>query len=573
MYGLLGIEWHLSLVLVPVVLAAGVPAALALYSWHDREQRGARSFTLLSIGISLWSVTYALHLAASAGAAMFLFNRISFAGSGIVTVAWIVLAVEYAGYEHWLSRRRIAALALVPTAMFVLVWTNEIHGLVWQSVSVDATGPVPVLDLVFGPAYWVNYWYSVTLVLVGIALFATVVVRADRVHRRQSVAVLVGATCPVLANATFHFAPQLNPIDNLDLTTVAFAVTSLCFALALFHYRLLDLVPEARAALVDAVDDGVVVLGPEGRIRSINPTAEQVFDADAVGDPISATRIGGSGGVATGFFTAQIDGETRAFDVQTTMISDFRDEEAGRFVLLRDITRLAVVREQEQRLSVLNRILRHNIRNEMNVIAGRADLLDDDLDDPNSPHVAAIERATDRILDLSDKARYVESALDGIETTQEPIDVGDLITEVLADVWAAHPSADVDWCGPTDVFASGSSDDHVRTILAVLVDNAVVHNPSDEPFARVVVEPTDRHVRVSVVDDGPGIPEIERSILDQERETPLEHGTGLGLWLVNWLAEAADARVSFEENDHGGSTVTVAFARADEPDRTTTGGQ
>lgn len=557
-----GLEWQPSLALVPTFAAGLIAAILAVYVWHHRDRRAARPFTALLVGLCIWSVGYGIQLGFAAKEPMLAFDKVAFVGSVIVPTAWLLLAVEYAGYERWLSRRVLGALAVEPVVTLALVWTNERHGLIWRDVSVDASGPITILDLTFGPAYWANFGYSYLLVAVAVVLLASVVVRANRIHRRQSLVLLVGALVPLGANAAFNLVPRLNPVENLDLTTFAFAVTSLCFALALFRYRMLDLVPVARARLVERMDDGVVVIAADGTIVDLNPTAATVLANGRIGSPVSRTAIGDPEGVVEGYVSVDVDGESLSFDVSAMPISDFRGEQAGRFALMRNVTQLQVLRAHEQRLSVLNRLLRHNVRNELNVIAGRSRYLADQVEGSTSTHLDAIERATERIERLSDRARHIESTIANHDPREGPIDVAAIGARTLESVGADHPDAELELRGAERARATGVGREQFRRALEALVENAVVHNTSRPPRAWIDVETTDGTVRVSVADDGPGIPEMERSIIERGQETPLEHGTGLGLWLVKWIVDAANGDISFAKNETGGSTVTIELRRA-----------
>jgi signal transduction histidine kinase len=71
---------------------------------------------------------------------------------------------------------------------------------------------------------------------------------------------------------------------------------------------------------------------------------------------------------------------------------------------------------------------------------------------------------------------------------------------------------------------------HLDEALSELVDNAIEHG-GRWVLVQVAV-PDDGEVRVTVADDGPGIPADERGVFDRGRETALEHASGLGLWLV-----------------------------------------
>jgi signal transduction histidine kinase len=97
-----------------------------------------------------------------------------------------------------------------------------------------------------------------------------------------------------------------------------------------------------------------------------------------------------------------------------------------------------------------------------------------------------------------------------------------------------------------------------------LLENAVVHTTSLSPTVEVTVRRDEETgtVEVSVADDGPGIPRQEREVLVDGQETPLDHGSGIGLWLVNWIVSESMGTVSFGENDPTGSVVTLRLPLA-----------
>ena len=90
------------------------------------------------------------------------------------------------------------------------------------------------------------------------------------------------------------------------------------------------------------------------------------------------------------------------------------------------------------------------------------------------------------------------------------------------------------------------------------MENALVHNDKKSPEVSLVVESHDKMVRIEIVDNGPGIPEREVNVLTREYEIePLYHGSGLGLWLVNWIVKLSDGTLAFEENESRGSRITI----------------
>ena len=64
---------------------------------------------------------------------------------------------------------------------------------------------------------------------------------------------------------------------------------------------------------------------------------------------------------------------------------------------------------------------------------------------------------------------------------------------------------------------------------------------------------------IAVSDDGPGISGHELSVLERGEETPLSHGSGIGLWLVRWATTTLGGDLAFDTSD--GTTATVRLPR------------
>ncbi len=226
------------------------------------------------------------------------------------------------------------------------------------------------------------------------------------------------------------------------------------------------------------------------------------------------------------------------------------------------------LREREQRLQVFNRVLRHNLRNDMTVVVNYAEFVAEESDD------AAIRDAAEKIashgwnlVDMSEKARRVGAGGDGATGPVE-VDVVSTVTDAVAEVRDDYPDADVS--------VETGDEQAVRAVPALdaavenVCENAVEHNDAHAPEMSVTVESItddgEEWVRVAVTDDGPGIPDHERAVLTEGEETALEHGSGLGLWLVHWVVERSDGRLSFAENDPSGSVVRMDLKPADGAD-------
>jgi signal transduction histidine kinase len=224
--------------------------------------------------------------------------------------------------------------------------------------------------------------------------------------------------------------------------------------------------------------------------------------------------------------------------------------------------REAALREREQRLEVLNRLIRHNLRNEMNVILGHARRLreaDDDADDTRAEAVAAVVAAGERLLSRGEKARRTARTFRA-DADPRPLDAAPLVREAVETVRASHPETPIDCSVPDPLPARGLP--ALREAVRELVANACEHG--DDVSVDVTATVTAEATLVRVADDGPGLPAVERRTLASGGETPTRHGSGIGLWLVRWIVDRCDGSVSFDEPADGGTVATVRLPRADE---------
>jgi len=101
----------------------------------------------------------------------------------------------------------------------------------------------------------------------------------------------------------------------------------------------------------------------------------------------------------------------------------------------------------------------------------------------------------------------------------------------------------------------------VEQAVLELVENAIQHTDEDAAVCVEVRLTDEDDVAFVVSDTGPGLPPMERRVLEGGSETPLEHSQGLGLWLTHWLVQIAGGSVDFGDNDPRGTVISVRVPR------------
>jgi len=251
---------------------------------------------------------------------------------------------------------------------------------------------------------------------------------------------------------------------------------------------------------------------------------------------------------------ARADGNWRRFE---TMVERLFEDTEEMVITATDVTES---RRYEQRLQVLNRVLRHDLKNDTNVIGGDADLLRDHVDDEGDEYLDVIDRKVETLTHLSDQAREIDVALHS-DGTRVEIDLSSLVTRLCDSLASSFPEATVTVSTPDAAVVC--ADELLESAIRNVLENAVVHNDGDQPIVEAAVDPDGDGYRIAVADDGPGIPPVERSVFSEARETALEHASGLGLWLVHWIVTESGGELDIHTREPTGTLITMWFPTPD----------
>ena len=334
-------------------------------------------------------------------------------------------------------------------------------------------------------------------------------------------------------------------------------------------------------ALVERSNDIISVVDREARFQYQSPSVERVLGYDpeeTVGDLAweyihpddreTAVEefgkwIGGTGGsrMRIEYRARHADGSWRWME---TNANDKLDDPAveGYILNSRDITSR---KQRQEQLELIDRVLRHNLRNGLNVIRGEAESI-------QVEGSGAVAGAAERIIStsetLNDTAQKERAMTELLTETPEHDDiaVGPMLRRAVSTVDLENDEATVEIDSPEGVTVRAT--ERLADAVEELVTNAVVHNDARSPVVEVSVTQKSETIRIEVADNGPHIPEMERSVLLEETEqTPLYHGSGLGLWLVKLVVSRSGGTVSFETNSPNGNVVRLELPRNTDQNR------
>ena len=320
-----------------------------LTSWQRKDSKGGLYFALGITSITFWTLVAGLDYAAVPIPLKIFFAKLEYIGyhAALVFLIWSVFS--YVGYDQWLSKRWFKFLfSFIPLSNILLVWTNDLHGLIWSGFRPNEFAD-NVLIFEHGPAFT---WIAVTgYLLITVIIFPLWLAtrRGSELFRRQARILFYASLIPIAGNIVYLLnIPSLNGVDWASIT---FSVAGFFFLIALYGARFLDIVPVARHALVDGMDDCILVLDTDNRIVDFNLATEKVFgiSKDHLGESINTAMDGfpavGKMALASSkenHITIKVESGEKPlqyFDTRLSCLEDRQKKPFAKLIVFRNITK------------------------------------------------------------------------------------------------------------------------------------------------------------------------------------------------------------------------------------------
>jgi signal transduction histidine kinase len=527
-----------------LALAGTALCVLGAYTYRSSEQLGTVPFAIFlgilglgSLGSGVFGLLFAPYR------------------TGTVTPVWGVF-----GIVAWL-------FAVVPWLFFAFRCTGAYTQTRWRTVVLVTLPCLGIVANTAASALGIEARfarliaslvsiYALALMVVGIYLVVQTTHKYGHLSLRQGASIALIPLVGLLGFNTTTFFPNTVGVGPVGTAATGSWLAVCATALTLFRYETFDSTPAigtiGERAIARESDDLVFVVNDCGRIIKLNQTATETLGVD------QGAVLGGELTAVLDYECAELrdkdtisletdDGINR-YDAQVSTITDQHGRELGSLLSLRDVTEREL---REQRLTVLNRVLRHNLRNKIEVIRSHAEILDANT---TNGHSDSIIKAADSLVELGQGARTIDRFVSE-STASTTVDLREAIEQALDDVEQADTTVTVSVDTP-DQPAVTTNASALSAALESPIENALAY--ADTEVRITVAECADSY-ELTIADDGPGIPAGELESLDAGTETALQHGTGLGLWQLKWAVRTMGGELSFETGD--GTTIEIVLPK------------
>ncbi len=319
------------------------------------------------------------------------------------------------------------------------------------------------------------------------------------------------------------------------------------------NQRLADMFGFARADLMGRNLDQLAAEVDQGRLAA-------AFEDYQAG---TSRYLGGT------FEGRRTDGDSLFFMLEAHRIHlDGQEVTLGTVVDISDQVRAE--REASRRadeLALLNQIIRHDVRNDLNVVLGWGETLAEHVDETGRPILERILNTADHMHELTMAVRDLTTILEeNGELTLEPVDVVEVLRTEMETVAARYEGSREVSIRPVGEFpdqvivqASGM----LSSVFDNLLSNAIRHSDTEAAEIEVAVDTTEGSVSIAIADNGPGVPDEHKDRIFGRGEKGLgSTGSGLGLYLVDTLVQEFEGEITVSDNDPRGAVFTVTLPRS-----------
>lgn len=507
---------------------------------------------LLSTGI--WSGGYVGYLLAPIDAIRLTFFVLGLVFALLAVVAWLYFAAAYTGRDPRNVPYRTVGIAAVVGIVLVKVLNpgDFYYTAAWT------TTPFPHLAISHGMIHWIILGGSYSLIAVGFFMLLERFYFAGADTR--PLVVLVALTgLPIGFNIVGAIGPELLPMLYEPIGVSVFAVGVLFVYFDRFQV----------IQLAAGVDEPAVFLDRGKRIREFNQLAAEQFPEleDGLGRQLDEVVPALANHLQAETVEFRRNGETVHYRITTSPFVT-GGVTTGELLTISNVTDEEKYRQQletkSEQLEALNRVIRHDIRNDMTVVVGWADTLEDAVADEDAEALDRILRAAKHVIGLTETARDFVDVLeeaDGLEL--DSVDLESTVRHEIETVRDSYPDASLSVDGDIPS-VSVEANEMLSSVFGNLLGNAVQHNDKETVKINIRAEVSGDTVTVRIADNGPGIADDMKERVFGKGEKGLEsEGTGIGLYLVRTLVDQFDGTVWVEDNEPEGAIFVVELQRVE----------
>ena len=569
--------------------------------WIGRHVQAARTTVILMFFAAVWLFGFVFLLNLQGLTVKKYLEYFLYIGPILIGPTWLLLALQWTGREKWLTKNKIVFLYSIPILFYLLILTNDFHGLLFKNITFAEQDSLLVLNTTKTELWWVLTSYVYALILIGIIFLTRGFMILRRVYRKQAVILLAGTLTPFFVNIFYNL--YFIDIIHFDFTPLSFVVTGIVYYWGFSRFKLIEIVPVARDAVFDEMKDLVFVLDSEERIVDANPILMKTFglnESKIIGENVEDVFTNQKeiienlkkGEDLKTEVAVNSGNDKFVYDMQISSLADSHGNITGHLVSLRDITKRKEMEEKlrdlnidlelkvKERTAEIEKLLKqkddfiwqlsHDLKSPLTPIIGLLPTIQKEEKNPKLKELLAVlERNANYMKDLITKTLEFERlGSPNVNLNFEDTNISDVVEDILLNKKTIFSDKNIDVeNNMADKLVVNADKIQLNELFDNLLTNAIKYTP-DKGKIQIDAKKEKDSVVISVSDTGIGLDEEQvKHIFDEFYKVDQSRheldSSGLGLPICKRIVEKHKGDIWVESKGKGkGTTFYVRLPKS-----------
>ncbi|MEN2768153.1 histidine kinase N-terminal 7TM domain-containing diguanylate cyclase [Ornithinibacillus xuwenensis] len=276
---------ELIIYMLMIVFAGALSLLLCIFSHIKlKDTPGVRPYKIVTLLSAIFTFSYAFELASGTLEEIKFWLGLEYLVIPFIPGFLLLMCLEYVGIS--LRKKYIVFLFIAPIITVFTHHTNELHHLYYESVALQRDAPFPIVELTYGPFFYVHSFYLFLCLAISITILLIQLKKSLFWFRIQIITMAAGLFLPIVANYFYlnHHSPY-----GIDLGPVSMSLSFILHGVALFSFQMFNIIPIARDKVFESMLEGVIVLNQNDAIVDFNQAILPVMpmlSTTSIGKPI-----------------------------------------------------------------------------------------------------------------------------------------------------------------------------------------------------------------------------------------------------------------------------------------------
>lgn len=443
--------FRMEIPLMSLLLSTAIIMILfTAYAYFRRDINGAKSYSGFCLSVAIYSLFYAFELFSLNLDQAMLWNKLQYIGIASMPAFGVIFILQITSNSRLIEGKRMIIPWIIPLATIILKFTEHYHQWIYSDVQAYQRGHLLILEITEGWWYWVNVSYLNFILILAVILLIRAYFYRPKLSVGQTFCLIAGIIAPWVGHLIYIFNIGL---EGIDFSPVTFVISSICFGVAIFYYRVLSISPVARDHIFMSIRDGIIVLDNNDMIIDYNLAAQKIFGLSQKRMPgIYPSNIFSAFPSIMSFLGSDDKEKTIAFGegadeyiyiARQCKLYSLQKKDMGRTITFWDITKRQKVERELNEAREMAEIanitksefvanMSHEIRTPMTAILGFSDILYKQIEDPQRKTMAQSINSSGKLLlalldDILDLAKIEAGKID---MTSGPVNIKVVLEEI-----------------------------------------------------------------------------------------------------------------------------------------------